>query len=120
MHKTQLHLKDDIQRCIEACSSCHDDCLEAVPHCLSMGGAHAEPGHVRLLLDCAEICQTAASFMLRHSDLHERTCLVCADVCDACATACERFDDPRMKSCAASCRECADACRRTAAIPIAA
>jgi hypothetical protein len=31
-----------------------------------------------LLLDCAEICQTAANFMLRNSELHSRTCAVCA------------------------------------------
>ena len=28
-------------------------------HCLGLGGAHADHMHIRLLLDCADICQTS-------------------------------------------------------------
>jgi hypothetical protein len=95
---------------------CHAVCLETVAHCLAMGGEHAEPGHITLLLDCAEICQTAANFMTRGSSLHVETCRVCAEVCDRCAQSCEQIaEDERMRRCAEACRRCAESCREMAA-----
>jgi hypothetical protein len=73
--------------------------------------------HVRRLLDCADICQASANFMLRGSELHMRTCAVCAEVCERCAESCERLaDDPQMRACAEECRRCADSCRRMASM----
>ena len=104
-----------MQDCITECLSCHSVCLQTVAHCLQMGGRHAEAAHIGLLLDCAEICQTSANFMLRGSPLHARTCAVCAEVCERCAEDCDRFgDDARMKACAESCRRCAASCRQMA------
>ena len=80
-------MSPEMQQCIQNCMECHRICLETVPHCLQMGGKHAEAAHIRLLLDCAEICQTSANFMIRGSDLHTRTCAVCAEVCERCAEA---------------------------------
>jgi hypothetical protein len=84
-----------------------------------MGGAHGGAAHVRLLLDCAEICHTSADFMLRGSDLHPLTCGVCAQVCERCADECERLGatDPAMKRCAEACRRCAESCRDCAESP---
>jgi hypothetical protein len=80
-----------------------------------MGGDHAETSHIRLLLDCAEICQTSANFMLRMSNFHNQTCGVCAEVCEHCARDCERFeDDEMMQQCAEACRSCARSCREMA------
>jgi hypothetical protein len=111
------HQADDgIRKCIEECLSCYQICLETVTHCLQKGGKHAEASHIRLLLDCTDICQTSANFMIRGSDLHTRTCAVCAEVCERCAESCEQFgDDEKMKACAEACRRCAESCRRMAA-----
>jgi hypothetical protein len=104
-----------MRRCIQECQSCHSICLETVTHCLQQGGAHAEPEHIRLMLDCVEICQTSANFMLRGSDLHPLTCGTCAEVCERCAADCERLgEDELMRRCAEACRRCADSCRRMA------
>jgi hypothetical protein len=83
---------------------------------LDKGGDHARTEHVTLLLDCAEICQTAANFMLRNSELHSRVCALCAEVCDRCAEDCEKLaaDDDMMRQCAQACRRCAEACREMA------
>ena len=107
-----------MQQCIDECLNCHSICLETVTHCLQKGGPHAEANHIRLLLDCVEICQTSANFMLRGSDLHTRTCAVCAEVCQRCAEDCERIDpnDSMMKACADACRRCAESCERMATI----
>jgi len=107
----------DMQQCIQNCQDCHDICLETVAYCLTKGGKHAEAAHIRLLLDCAEICQTSANFMVRGSSLHPQTCGVCAEVCERCAEDCERFgDDATMRECADMCRRCAESCRKMAAM----
>ncbi|WP_437300294.1 four-helix bundle copper-binding protein [Sorangium sp. So ce426] len=104
-------MSQDTKACISACLDCHELCKKMVIHCLRQGGAHAEPGHVEIMLDCAEICQMSAHFMLRGSPLLGRTCEVCAEVCDRCASECDRFDDERTNMCAEVCRACAEACR---------
>jgi hypothetical protein len=104
-----------MRACIQECQNCHNVCLETIHHCLEIGGDHAESNHIRLMLDCAEICQTSANFMLRMSDLHTETCGVCATVCERCAQDCERFgDDQMMQRCAEVCRSCAQSCREMA------
>lgn len=116
MHSgTHTSVDQRMRDCIQECHRCHDICLESVTYCLEMGGEHAEASHIRLLLDCAEICQISANFMLRVSDLHPRTCAVCAEVCERCAEDCERFtDDQMMQQCAQVCRSCARSCREMA------
>jgi hypothetical protein len=109
----QSQLPADVRECAELCEDCHRICIETAAHCLAAGGKHSEARHVRLLLDCAEICQTSANFMARGSDLHHHTCAACAEVCDRCAESCERIgDDETMRQCADLCRRCADSCRR--------
>ena len=109
------NLNEDLQRCITLCRECHDVCLHTVPHCLGKGGRHAAAAHVVLLLDCAEICETSANFMVRGSRLHTATCGACAEVCDRCAEDCERLgDDEVMRHCARTCRRCAESCHQMA------
>ena len=110
----------EIEDCIDECIDCHQTCIETLTHCLTMGGSHAEPGHIQMLLDCAEICQMSANFMMRRSPMHNRACEVCAYACDRCAVACEQFADEAMKACAEACRSCAEACRTAAPISMAA
>lgn len=109
-------LPDEMQRCIENCLACATVCEQTIAHCLAKGGKHAAPEHVRLLIDCAELCRTSATLMTRGSDFHRQHCALCADVCHACEESCEEFpDDPQMKACADACRTCAGSCRRMGA-----
>ena len=113
--KTHSMIDERRRACIQECHNCHDICTETVAHCLHMGGEHAEQNHIRLLLDCAEICQTSANFMLRTSDFHGQICGICADVCARCAEVCERFgDDQMIQQCGEACRSCAQSCRAMA------
>jgi hypothetical protein len=116
-HHPATHTSAEMQQCIDECTRCHNICLATVSHCLELGGKHADPAHIGLLLDCAEICQTSANFMLRGSDHHQLTCRICADICRACAESCERLgsrDEP-MLHCAEECRRCQESCERMAA-----
>ena len=106
------YIYEEMSTCISNCEECARHCTHLVSYCLNLGGAHADAGHIRLLLDCAGICRTAAEFMARGSTLHGLVCHPCAQICDRCAVDCERFeDDDEMAMCAAACRRCAESCR---------
>lgn len=108
------HMNAEMEQCIQNCLNCHHVCYEmALNHCLESGGKHTEPKHFRLMLNCAEICQTSANFMLSGSELHKLTCGVCAQVCEACANDCEAIGN--MDECVAACRKCVESCRKMAA-----
>lgn len=101
--------------CIQNCQDCHRACLQTLAYCMKQGGRHARPEHLRLLMDCADICLTSAAFMIRASDLHTHICAACAQVCQRCADDCnELSDDLRMKALADTCQHCADSCRAMA------
>ena len=107
------HMDSRMRECIDRCRRCEESCLESVTHCLEKGGAHAQAGHITLMLACVEICGTSARFMLLGSQQHARTCEVCAEVCDACAKDCESLaDDEMIRACADACRRCAESCRQ--------
>jgi CBS domain-containing protein len=107
----------DLQDCIASCRQCHDVCVQTLNHCVEQGGRYVQPAHIRLLLDCIDICKTNIAFMLRRSDLHHATCATCAEVCEWCAGDCERLaDDEQMRICAEICHACARDCRAVAAV----
>ena len=114
---TETMLGEQMQHCVESCNSCQATCLETITYCLNTGQEYAESGHIRLLMDCVDMCRTSASFMLRASPMHELTCSLCADVCERCTESCEQFNgDPAMERCAEACRQCAMTCREMAGI----
>src|SRR4051812_22021097 len=96
----------DMQSCIKECLNCYELCLgTAMTHCLEKGGDHTAPSHFRLMTACAEICRTAAHFMLTNTPHHKGICSQCAEICDECARDCERIGD--MQACVDACRRCA-------------
>lgn len=104
----------EMQACIEECLRCHSTCLGmAMNHCLEVGGKHAEPSHFRVMMACAEICQTSANFMLIGTPQHRQTCRLCAEICEECARSCEQVGG--MEDCVQQCRRCAESCRKMAA-----
>ncbi|HEV8604353.1 MAG TPA: four-helix bundle copper-binding protein [Tepidisphaeraceae bacterium] len=112
---------DDMQQCIQNCRDCQRICMLTLTHCFARGGEMAEATHLRLLMDCAEMCQTSANFMLRVSDLHPYTCAVCAQVCEHCKQSCERFgQSDQLQLCADACQRCADSCHYMAQAAVAA
>ena len=115
-HDDDDHDHDGMDECIEACLQSHVVCTMAAQYCLARGGEMASVQHVGLLIDCAQICQTAADFMVRGSPHHSATCRACAEVCRATAEACRAAEgDDDMAHCADVCETCADACDRMVA-----
>lgn len=51
----------NMQACMDACHECHVTCLHmAMNHCLEAGGKHAEPQHMKIMMDCAQIFVASA------------------------------------------------------------
>src|SRR5262245_49806876 len=110
-------LSHQLRRCLELCQESHQSCWRAFDHCLGQGGRYVEERPLRLLIDCAQICQTSADFMLRSSSFHERICGACAEICESCADSCGTLiDDPVIRDCAEIWRECAVLCREISVI----
>jgi hypothetical protein len=101
--------------CVNACLKAHRACTESAIHGIQQGGPAADWELIQLLLDCADITQTCANFMLRSSRLHHLICQAASEVADRCAFACEKLasEDIRLRECADSCRRAATWCRKT-------
>jgi hypothetical protein len=101
-----------IQECIENCLNCFQSCTEVLNHCVSLGGKHVEPHHLRLLQSCAVICEASAKVLMMESEYYSDVCKLCADVCMDCALDCNQISDgdEMMDECAEFCRICADSC----------
>lgn len=112
----QHHMTAEVERCIQHCMECVNICEQTITHCLMLGGKHSSAEHITLMMDCAEVCSTAAKFMLHGSHFHQRMCEVCAEVCAACAKDCESMagGDRTMLLCAEVCNACAGSCRQLA------
>lgn len=98
--------------CIDSCDEAHRACTETAIHCMQQGGSAWET--VQLLLDTADITETAADFMLRSSRQHHLICAVAAEIADRCANTCEQIAawDLRMRECSEACRHAASECRK--------
>ncbi|HMA22904.1 MAG: four-helix bundle copper-binding protein [Gemmatimonas sp.] len=106
---------DAMQECIEECLNCHAVCTMTLQHCIATGGDHTEVNLIGILLDCAEMCQTSANFMLRGSPFHVVTCAACAELCRACEEACRGVTgDEQLAHCGDVCAGCAESCDRMA------
>ncbi len=102
--------EEPMQACIDACLACYRACLQAqMTHCLTVGGAHVEPAHFRLMTACAEMCRASAHILMTGSALHTHSCRACAAICEACADDCARLDG--MEECVRACLACAERCR---------
>lgn len=107
------HLASNMQAGIDDCLSCHAICLSHAIGCSSDGGErHVQLAHIRLMLDCAEICRTAADFMARNSAHHRRICLLCEEICRACAASCQELGG--LQECVEACWRCAATCEEIA------
>ena len=107
-------LTAEMERCIRDCLECYRACVDAaINHQLGIVERHQiEPAHIRLLLSCAEICQTTATVVQSGSPLHKPTCRVAAKLCRRCATECEHAGG--LEECVRACRRSADSCQRAA------
>lgn len=101
---------DALMACSEACTACADACL-------SEDSVGELTKCIRTNLDCADICDTTARVLSRHTGYDAnitRTLLeACATACTSCADECARHAGrhEHCRICAEACRSCERACR---------
>ena len=101
-----LELIDYFSRCASVCNYCADACLKEdkinmLAEC------------IRLDLDCAAICNTAAALLSRDSHLSDQIIEICERACRECAEECEKHSKmhDHCRECAEICRRCEEACK---------
>lgn len=108
-----MSISPAIQHCIDVSLRCYRVCTQMVSlHNLQIGGEHNQPGHIRAMLECAELCRTNAHFMLLDGEFTHSLCGICAVVCRATADSCRMLEG--MQECIDACETCADCCEKTA------
>ncbi len=93
-----------------------NDCARVCHHCAVACLNEKEVGMltrcIRLDLDCAAICRTAAGFLERGSENADAVLSACAAICEQCADECEKHSHmEHCQVCAYMCRQCAEACQ---------
>jgi hypothetical protein len=97
--------------CSEACTACADACLSE-----DMVADLAKC--IRTNLDCADICNTTARVLSRHTgydaNISRSLLEACAMACASCAEECGRHADmhEHCRICAEACRACEQTCRQ--------
>jgi len=105
-----------VDSCVRSCEEAERACNRAIRYGLDRGGIHADPEHLRLLLDCSRVCARSAEILRRGWWEHSPICLECAELCGACAVDCSGFDDRLLRACAEACRRCIQCCRHYARV----
>jgi len=108
-----VHKTREAEQAINDTLICASICLETAVHALDRDHP---PEHVRSLLDCAELSQTTANFLLRGAPAADAVAAVCADVARRCAESCEEVatGDEEMGRCAEACRRTQRSCEELA------
>jgi hypothetical protein len=110
----------DLRNHVDGLRTCQGVCMETAAHCLRMGGQYAEAPLVRLLWDCAYVCEMSGEFDRLESPLQVRGAYeIVAELCDRAAQRCASFPyDRRMMLCADTCRRSAEICREKASMMV--
>jgi hypothetical protein len=105
----------EAEECIQKCLDCQRICLQSSDYRWRWDGGRGPERDATPLLNCAEICRTAALLLLRGSEFSPRVCALCAEVCEGWVRDCELTSGAEnLKSCIQASRECAESCRRIA------
>ena len=91
------------------------DCATACENCaaLSLDEKDVTPmAHcIEIDRDCAELCFTAAKFLIRDSEFAHKLLPICEKACRHCAEECKKHEHEHCKKCAEESLKCADACQ---------
>jgi hypothetical protein len=101
--------------CAQACTACADACL-------SEADVENLRKCIRTNLDCADICDTTARVLSRHTgydaNISRAQLQACVQACVSCAEECGRHASmhEHCRVCADQCRACEQACRDLLAV----
>ena len=103
------------ETCIDACLQCASVCDYCASACLKEANVNEMARCIKLDMECAAMCRTAAQFMSLESEHANMLCQLCADICHACAEECSKHNSDHCRMCAEICYHCAEECASMAA-----
>lgn len=105
-----------LARAIDALMACSQACTACADACLSEDMVDQLRKCIRTNLDCADICDTTARVLSRHTsddaNLTRALLTACVQACRACGDECEHHANhhEHCRVCAEACRACEQAC----------
>ncbi len=103
--------------CIAACIECAQACTACADACLSEDMVADLRKCIRTDLDCADLCETTARVLSRHTGydatITRAVLTACMTACRSCADECEAHASmhEHCRLCAEACRACEQACQ---------
>ncbi|ERJ11258.1 four-helix bundle copper-binding protein [Haloplasma contractile] len=94
--------------------NCAATCFNMMSKMVDKQDVRQREQQIKLLHDCARICQSQVVYTVVSSDFDRAHANFCASVCERCGNECLRFQDAESQNCARICLDCAEACRRHA------
>lgn len=98
----------EIIRQLNDCANESNHCFNA---CLQEEEVNMMAPCIKLVRDCADICQFTASMLARGSEHAHHLLKECAVICQDCAEECAKHDYDHCKKCTEVCRKCTEACK---------
>lgn len=98
------------QQFIQEFTRCSAVCYECLNAMLDEPDINDRKRCLKLLLECARMCEMSAFVMSLDGKFVKRHCELCAEMCDVCAQECALFEDTCSCQCSKELRRCADAC----------
>lgn len=107
-------LSGEADSCQQACRHCHEVCRKTAFDMSRAAAQETNQDHIRMLFECAELCELSANWQLSGSQYCNQICAVCAQVCRECESHCVGKVD--LEECEYVCRRCAESCEAMAAM----
>lgn len=109
--------RDVIARTVAALIECSQACTACADACLSEEQVDPLRTCIRSNLDCADICETTARILSRHTgydaNITRAQLQACIQACRSCGEECRRHAQmhEHCRICADACQNCAQACQ---------
>ena len=100
---------------IEACLKCAAICNHCAASCTAEEDVKMMARCIRLDMECAAICYSAAQLMSLGSEKAKELCRLCAEICTACGDECSKYRNKHCQDCSKACKACAEECSKMAA-----
>jgi len=99
---------------INTLHDCVATCYYTMSEVLGMSNVSNREMQIKMLHDCARICESQATYTAMNSTFAKQHADMCAMVCEECAKHCAKHNDLVSQNCAAVCMRCAAECRQYA------
>lgn len=101
---------------ISLCGLCAENCYQCYRNCLDELHCEKKKHCLKLLMDCAMICELTATMVALSSEFLRDQIRLCARVCERCKEECEQEAEMYCKTCAEACTRCFHECNHVLAL----